>query len=238
MTGPQRFRTTRWSVVVAAGGPESLLAKAALEDLCGAYWLPLYSFARRRGASEHEAQDLTQAFFAALLEKNYVADADRQRGKFRTFLLTSFRHHCSKEREKAAAQKRGGGRVHLSLDFDEGERRYRLEPTSDLTPERVFERRWALTTLERGLERVKHHHERAGDLATFEALEPFIAPGTVRPTYAETAERIAKSETAVKAAIRRLRIRYREALRAEIADTVPAETDIDAEVRELMEALA
>jgi len=234
-SGDRRFLTTQWSVVLAAARPDGTTgARAALADLCGAYWFPLYAFARRRGASADEAADLTQGFFAELLEKGAVGDADRTRGRFRTFLLAAFRHHWSRQRERAAAAKRGGGKVPLSLDFDDGARRWALEPASDRTPEREFERRWALTTLERALEQVRS----ACDPERFDALSPFLTAGTERPSYTDTAERLGLSESAVKSAIRRLRLDYRAALRAEIAGTLTDERDLEAEIRDLMDALA
>jgi RNA polymerase sigma-70 factor (ECF subfamily) len=235
--GRHRFLTTQWSVVLAAAGDDTGEARDALTALCEAYWYPLYAFARRRGAQEPEAADLTQGFFAVLLEKDYVRAADRERGRFRTFLITAFRNYWSKEREKAGAQKRGGGHRHLSLDFEEGERRYRLEPSTDITPERVYERRWALTILDRALDRVRQHSAETGKAEQFEVLEPFLAAGSGRPAYAEVAEALGISESAIKSAIRRLRLRYRDALREEIAGTVPDESAVDAEIRHLMDAL-
>ncbi len=232
-----RFLTTQWSVVLAAGGSDTAEARDALAELCEAYWYPLYAFARRGGAKQHDAADLTQGYFATLLEKDYVRDADRGRGRFRTFLIRSFRNYCSKEREKAAAQKRGGGHTLMSLDFDEGERRYQLEPVSDLTPERVFEKRWALTVLARALDRLRVQHEAEDKTQHFAALEPYLAAGTIRPSYEEAAERLGLGESAVKSAIRRLRLRYRDVLREEIAGTVTDPAAVDEEIRHLMEAL-
>lgn len=234
----RRFLTTQWSVVLAATGDDSEIARGALEDLCTSYWFPLYAFARRRGASEHDAQDAVQSFFATLLEKDYLGAADRERGRFRTFLLTAFRNHSSKAREKAHAQKRGGGRPHLSFDFDEGERRYSREPADERTPEREFERRWGLTLLENSVELLAAEWREAGKERAFEAFRPFLAAGTIRPTYEEAAEAAGMSLSATKSAIHRLRISYREALRAEIARTVPSEEAVDAEIRHLMEAVS
>ncbi len=234
----RRFLTTHWSTVLAAGGTDSEPARAALTELCVAYWVPLYAFARRAGADEHDAADLTQDFFAALIENDVVAAADRERGRFRTFLIAAFRHHCSNARVRAAAQKRGGGRTRVPLDFGEGERRYRLEPVDDVTPERVFERRWALTVLARALAAVEADMRGRGKGPLYAALEPYLAAGTERPAYAETAARLGLSEGAVKSAIRRVRARYRNALRAEIAHTVPDEDAVDAEIEHLMAALS
>jgi len=238
-SGGGRFQTTRWSIVVAAAGEEGAPAeREALESLCGAYWYPLYAFARRRGSDAHEAQDHVQGFFSVLLEKGYLRDADRERGRFRTFLIAAFRHFVSKEREKARALKRGGGRKRLSLDFERGEERYSLEPADDRTPEVVFERRWALTLLDRVLELLREEHRAAGRLDLFDALSPFLAGGSPLPTHRAAGEALGMSEGAVKVAVHRLRRKYRDTLRAEIARTVADPADVDAEIRHLMEALA
>src|SRR5688572_19911422 len=146
--GDPQFHTTHWSLVVAAANPSGQESKTALADLCQAYWYPLYAFLRRRGNSTEDAADLTQGFFATLLEKGYLADADPDRGRFRSFLLTAVARFATKEHDRAAALKRGGGQRHLSLDFGEGERRYQREPADNWSPERIFERRWALTLLD------------------------------------------------------------------------------------------
>jgi len=236
--GRRRFLTTQWSVVLAASGDDSGAAKTALADLCASYWYPLYAFARRGGATEHDAQDQVQAFFATLLEKDYLRAADRDRGRFRTFLLTAFQNHTSKERDKQNAQKRGGLRTHLTLDFRDGERRYLREPTDDLTPERIYERRWALTLLAHALERLEERLRKDGKERVFSALSPFLAAGTLRPSYDEAAEGAGLSVSAVKSAVRRLRGAYRDALRDEIARTVPDGDAVDQEIRHLMEAVA
>lgn len=233
----RRFDTTRWSMVLAAADDDSGVARAALSELCEAYWYPLYAFARRRGAASAEAEDLTQGFFAMLLAKDYVRDADRTRGRFRTFLLAAFRHHCSKEFDKAKALKRGGGARVLSIDYAAGDARYALEPVENLTPEHLYAKRFALTILDRTLARVREAEAARGRSADFAVLQPFLAPGTGRPTYEEAAARLGLSDSALKSAVRRLRLRYRDALRAEIAETVPSAADVDAEIRELMEIL-
>jgi RNA polymerase sigma factor (sigma-70 family) len=234
----RRFLTTQWSVVLAATGDDSGAARTALSDLCASYWYPLYAFERRRGTGEHDAQDLVQSFFAVLLEKDYLRAADRERGRFRTFLLTAFKHHASKERDKLNAQKRGGLRTHLTLDFRDGERRYQREPTDDLTPDRIYERRWALTLLDHALERLEESMRRDGRERVFAALSPFLAAGSLQPTYSEAAAAAGLSESAVKSAIRRLRGAYRDALREEIGRTVPDDEAVDDEIRHLMEAVA
>jgi RNA polymerase sigma-70 factor (ECF subfamily) len=224
------FRTTRWSVVLGAGRASG----TALTDLCEAYWYPLYAYARRKGHAADAAEDLTQGFFAQLLEKNWVVAADREKGRFRAFLLTAFKRHLGHERAKARALKRGGDRVRLSLDFEDGERRYSLEPTHDATPERIFERRWALTLLGRVLDGLAA--ETDADL--FAALRSHLTGDPAGGTYRQIAGRLGMSEGALKTAAHRLRARYRERLRGEIMDTVSDPADVEDEIRALMEALS
>jgi RNA polymerase sigma-70 factor (ECF subfamily) len=229
--GPRRFATTRWSVVLATRDSDAAASRAALSDLCAAYWYPLYADARRRGAVSADAADLVQGFFAALIEKDWAADADPDRGRFRTFLVVAFRRFVSHEREKAMAVKRGGGAV-LSLDVDAAESRLSSEPRHEATPERAFERRFALTLLARVSARVRA--ERPGDAD----LLPFVGePGEERP-YAEIAAARGSSEGAVKAAVHRLRAHWRDVLRAEVRETVAADSDVDDEIRHLMEMVA
>jgi len=235
--GDPQFHTTQWSLVVAAAGQEGEGSKAALADLCQAYWYPLYAFLRRRGNGAEEARDLTQGFFATLLEKGYLADADPDRGRFRSFLLTAVARYAAKERDKAAAQKRGGGQRILPIDFDDGERRYRLEPADNWTPERIFERRWALTLLDRTLARLRHDHQAAGKLVQFDALKVFLTGEADVPQLRQISEQLGITEGAVKVAAHRLRQKYRELLRAEVAQTVAAEGDVDGELAVLLAAL-
>lgn len=229
------FRTTRWSVVLAAGSRKATDARTALADLCETYWYPLYAYARRKSGSRDRAEDLTQGFFAELLAKGWVAGADRERGRFRAYLLTAFKRHMGHEREKDRAQKRGGGRPPLRLDFDDGERLYRLEPSHDITPERVYDRRWALVLLERVLDRLGREMEGEGKVDRFDALRPYLTGEG--PPLREAAERLGVSEGAVKTAVHRLRGRYRDLLRAEIAETVGSTDEVDSEIRELLGAL-
>ena len=236
--GAARFATTRWSLVVSAGSDSSPEGRAALESLCGAYWYPLYAFARRGGEDAHGAQDLVQGFFAELLEKDWLRQADRGRGRFRTFLLAAFRHHASHEREKARALKRGGGRAPLPLDFADGEGRYLREPVDDRTPERLFERRWALTLLAASRARLRADHETAGRVDLFEALRGTLVAGGTDAPWAEVGRRLGMSEGAVKVAAHRLRRRYREVLRQAISETVADPSEVDDEIRHLMASLA
>ena len=236
MSGDPQFHTTHWSLIVAAAG-ESDHSQAALADLCGAYWYPIYAYLRRRGRSAEDARDLTQEFFATLLEKGYLADADPERGRFRAFLLTAVARFALKERDKAAAQKRGGGRSPLSLDFDDGERRYQREPSHDWTPERIFARRWALTLLDRTLASLRGEHDAAGKLPQFEALKMFLTGESGAPPLRQIGEQLGLTEGAVKVAVHRLREKYRERLRAEIAQTLAAQEDVDEELAFLRAAL-
>jgi RNA polymerase sigma-70 factor (ECF subfamily) len=232
------FRTTRWSVVVAAGGAPASSVRKALATLCATYWYPLYSFARRRGADREAAADLVQGFFATLIEKDWAADADPARGRFRAFLITAFRRFCANEHRRDAAERRGGGRAILSLDFDDGETRFQAEGSPELEPERAFERRWALTALGRALDRTRREFGEGGRGALFAALVPYVGgAGETRP-YAEIAARLGMTEGAVNVAVHRLRARYREAVRAEIRDTVADDAAVDDEIRHLMAAVA
>jgi RNA polymerase sigma-70 factor (ECF subfamily) len=235
--GDPQFHTTRWSLVAAAAGASSAGTRAALEELCQAYWYPVYAFLRRRGHATEDAGDLTQSFFAVLLEKDYLADADPHRGRFRAFLLTAVARFVSKERDKQAAQKRGGGKRTVSFDLADGEARYQREPAHDWTPERIFERRWALTLLDRTLLDLRLEHAAAGKLPLFDALKVFLTGEAGTPPLREIAERLQMSEGAVRVAVHRLRQKYRDALRAEIAQTVATEGDVDDELAVLLAAL-
>jgi len=229
--------STRWSVVLAAGGRESPASQQALETLCQTYWYPLYAYIRRRVGTEDEAQDLTQAFFAKLLENNYVAAADPQRGRFRAFLLTSFKHFLVNEWKRQRAQKRGGGNVPISLDLSDAESRYRLEPAHQQTPERVFERQWAVTLVNTVLLQLRQEFSNAGKERQFEQLKCFLIGPSDSTTYAEASRTLNMSEGAVRVAAHRLRKRYRQLLRNEIAQTVSAPSEIDEEIRNLFVAL-
>ena len=232
-----RFATTRWSVVVAAGqkaGGDD--ARAALETLCRTYWYPLYVYARRKGHAAEDAADLVQGFFASLLERRAVARADRERGRFRSFLLASLDHYLANEWRRATAQKRGGGAVLVGLDFDDGERRYGLEPSHHLTPDRVYERRWALTLIDAAMGRLRAEYQARdrGDL--FATLAGLIS-GERDEAYAGVAGRLGMSEGAVKVAVHRLRKRCRELLREEVAQTVAGEAQVDDELGHLLDAV-
>jgi RNA polymerase sigma factor (sigma-70 family) len=233
-----RFASTRWSLVAAAGQGASPEAQEALAVLCRVYWYPLYAYARRRLGNVEDAQDATQAFFAQLLEKDYVQAADPERGRFRSFLLTAFKRFLAKERERDRAQKRGGGRHIVPLDFQMGEHRYHLEPADHATPETIFERRWALTLLEQALARLRQEFETADKQKIFDGLKATLTGDGVAEPYAEIAGRLEMSEPAVKVAVHRLRRRYQELLREEIAQTVVTASEIDEELRDLFRAVS
>ncbi|MGP8198454.1 MAG: RNA polymerase sigma factor [Limisphaerales bacterium] len=231
------FAITRWSVVLAAGRSETTNAHAALEELCRVYWYPLYAYVRRRGHSPEDAQDLTQEFFARLLEHKWVARADRQRGRFRSFLLSAMSYFLSDEWDKARAQKRGGGVTPVPLQFDTAETRYGHEPADQVTPEQTYERRWALALLEEVLRKLRLEYEEAGRTELFTALHPCLVGERAGLPYKEVAAKLDMSEGAVKSAVHRLRGRYRELLRHEIAQTVAEPGEVDEELRHLFVVL-
>jgi RNA polymerase sigma factor (sigma-70 family) len=235
--GASWFQTTHWSLVLAAGHDSTPDAQDALAGLCHVYWYPLYTYVRRRVGNVHDAQDLTQAFFARFLEKEYLGDVDPKRGKFRSFLLASMKHFLSNERERARAQRRGGGRTCLSLDFEDAESRYRLEPADMMTPERLFERRWALTLLDLVVKRLEQEFIDAGKRDLFTGLKPFLTSAPDGPSQREVAAELGMSEGAVKAAAHRLRQRYRTVLRDEIAQTVTGPDEVVQELNDLFEAV-
>ena len=219
-------------------GTDSPQAHEALETLCRNYWYPLYAFVRRQGHSPHDAQDLTQAFFARLLEKNYLADVQREKGRFRSFLLASLKHFLANEWDRERALKRGGGRKLIALDEDSAESRYKLEPKDDLSADKIYERRWALTLLDQVLSKLRREFEIDGKLDHFEILKPYLSAGRTSVSYAQAADKLGMNEGAIKVAVHRLRKRYRELLRAEIAQTVATASEVDAEIRYLFAALS
>ena len=230
------FTTTHWSVVLQAAENHSGQATEALTELCRVYWYPLYAFVRRKGHSPHDAQDLTQEFFARLIEKNSVRAADRNKGRFRTFLLGALDHFLANEWRDARRIKRGGGKLLLSLD-DTAEERYRLEPADTATPERLYERRWALTLLEQSLARLGEECAAEGKRALFDAVKGLLAGERLPGGYSDLAKERQMSEGALMTAVHRLRRRYGELLRAEIAQTVSSPGEVEAELRHLFTAL-
>lgn len=232
-----RFATTRWSVVLAARDRGEPQAQEALAALCAAYWYPLYAFIRRRGNDPERARDLTQEFFARLLEKDVLAGVDRGKGRFRSFLLAACTHFLANERDRRDAQKRGGGRAPVSIDALEAEARYRREPRDELTPERLFERRWALTLLGQVLERLDGEMARAGKADLFARLKPALLGERGAAPYAEVAAELGTTEGAVKVTVHRLRRRYRAILAEEIARTIDDPARVDDEIRDLFAAV-
>jgi RNA polymerase sigma factor (sigma-70 family) len=235
LPGRSQFPTTRWTLVVAAGDPHRKEARSALVSLCEIYWYPLYAWLRRRGHPADQAQDLTQDFFMRVLEGRYLDRADPEKGRFRSFLLTSLKFFVADEEDRHRAQKRGGGAV-LPLELSSGEERYQREPAHDETPERIFERRWALAVLDRVLERLKNEFVHQGRPEHFERLKVFLLGHSDAP-YATLALEMNTSEGALKVAIHRLRKRYRDLFRQEIADTVANPGEVESELRFLAAAL-
>jgi RNA polymerase sigma-70 factor (ECF subfamily) len=232
-----RFATTHWSIVLAARDPVQPQSREALSELCMIYWYPLYAFVRRRGQAPEEAQDLTQAFFLRLLEKDYLRVVDRAKGRFRSFLLAAFEHFLHNEYDRARARKRGGGRQPLSLDFTSAEDRYAVEPAHTETPDKLFERRWALTLLYCVLARLEQEWKDAGKEKIFERLRPCLLEEPQSLPYAAIGEELHMSPAAVKMVVHRLRKRYRALLREEIARTVEDPEQVDDEIAGLFAAL-
>jgi RNA polymerase sigma factor (sigma-70 family) len=232
------FVTTRWSVVLTAARTDTTRAQAALEKLCCTYWYPLYAFVRRRGYSAHDAQDLTQGFFAHLLKRHSIAAADPNRGRFRSFMLGVMNHFLADEWHRAQAQKRGGGAVMLPLQFDTAETRYGHEPADSTTPEQNYERRWAMALLEEVLRRLAEEYKQEGRAELFSELNPCLVGERATQPYAELATKLGVSEGTVKSSVHRMRQRYRQLLREEIAHTVAEPGEVDAELHHLMSVLA
>ena len=234
--GPSDFPTTRWTLVVAAGHPHRTEARSALVSLCESYWYPLYAYVRRRGYPADQAQDLTQEFFVRVLDGRYLDRADPEKGRFRAFILTSLKFFLADEADRGRAQKRGGGSV-LSLDISSGEERYQRDPAHDETPERIFERRWALAMLDGVVDRLRAEFVQHGRLDHFDRLKGFLLDQSDTP-YATLALEMGTSEGALKVAIHRLRKRYRDLFRQAIAETVADPADVESELRFLAAALS
>ena len=225
-------------MVLTAARSDSTRAQSALANLCQTYWYPLYAYIRRRGHEPLDAQDLTQEFFARLLEHNWLAQADRARGRFRTFLLSALSHFLANEWHKARAQKRGGAVQFVPVQLDTAETRYGQEPVDRLTPEQCYERRWALALLDKVLERLREECAAEGKSKLYEALSACLVGERQTQPYAALASRLNLSEGAVKVAVHRLRQRYRQLLREEIANTVATPAEVDEEMRYLVAILA
>jgi RNA polymerase sigma factor (sigma-70 family) len=235
LPGPSHFPTTRWTLVVAAADPQRKDARSALVSLCESYWYPLYAYVRRRGYSPDQAEDLTQQFFIRVLEGRYLDRADPDKGRFRAFILTSLKFFLSDEADRDHAQKRGGGTV-LSLEISSGEERYQREPAHHETPDRIFERRWALSLLDGVMDKLRDEFVQHGRLDDFNRLKLFLLDQGDTP-YAVLAREMDRSEGALKVAIHRLRKRYRDLFRQEIAETVADPAEVESELRFLASAL-
>lgn len=235
LPGASDFPTTRWTLVVAAADPQRKEARSALASLCDSYWYPLYAYVRRRGCLPDKAQDLTQEFFMRVLEGRYLDRADPEKGRFRAFILTSLKFFLADEGDRERAQKRGGGAI-LPLEFSSGEERYQREPAHDETPERIFERQWALSVLDRVVERLRNEFVQHGRPEHFDRLKVFLLGQSDAP-YTVLAREMNTSEGAIKVAIHRIRKRYRELLRHEIADTVADPAEVESEIRYLVAVL-
>ena len=235
----QRFPSTQWSVVLAAQGAQSGDARAALERLCETYWYPVYAFMRRRSASAADAEDLTQGFFASLLEHGSIDPVRPERGRFRAFLLASAKHYISVERAKAQCQKRGGGKPALPLDFVSADQRYRLEAAGE-NPEEQFERQWARAAFDAACEKLRQHFAADGKAVQFEAFQPYLMPGEETGSYADLAAGLEMTEGAAKVAVHRARRRFAQLLRKEIAETVAGEAkdEVGEEVRYLFRLMS
>ncbi len=231
-----RFPTTSWSLIVTAGHHTPGSADA-LNALCAAYWMPVYHFIRRRGYSREESEDLSQAFFARVLEHGTIAEARQERGRFRSFLLVSVTHFLANERDRSQARKRGGGVAALSFDFECGEEKYTREPCHHVTPEVLFARRWAEALLDRVLACQREEYARRGQAAQFDLLRVFVSGDPDRGAYQQLAANLEMSDGAVRTAVHRLRRRYAELLREKIAATVADPQEVDDEIRFLLAAL-
>ena len=235
---PRRFVTTHWSLVLSAARKSSPHSQQALSELCEAYWAPLYWHVRRLGNDPAQAQDLTQGFFARLLEKHVLGYVDREKGRFRSFLLASLQNYLTNEHERRNALKRGGGQKILSMDFDLAEHGYALEPAHEATAERLFERRWAITLLEKALRSLEKQYARDNKQLLFDASVPFLTAASGQPRYSAVAEQLEMTEAAVKMAVSRLRRRYRELIRTEVQQTISDLDDVDDELQHLLAALS
>jgi RNA polymerase sigma factor (sigma-70 family) len=231
------FVTTRWTVVLSAGRKSSTQSDRALNELCQTYWYPLYAYVRRQGHPKEDAEDLVQAFFARFLEKNYLEGLSIERGKFRAFLLASLKHFLANEWDKSNRQKRGGGVEHLSLDWQSADERYHLDPPDPSSPDKSFDREWALALLERVIHRLREECRRQGKASLFEQAKGYLMVGESAIPYAQAAHELQMEEGAMRVAVHRLRKRYRELLRDEIAQTLTDPAQVAEELRSLQAAL-
>ena len=230
------FATTRWTVVLAAGRGNSPLSDLALEELCRIYWFPLYAYVRRRGHSREDAEDLTQAFFARFLGKNYLDGLSAERGKFRAFLLASVKHFLANEWDKSQRQKRGGHATHLSLDWKSGDTQFQIASTSEPSPDRAFDREWAVALLARVIDHLQTECASEGRDKQFDTLKIFLTAGKGALSHTDAAKALGMEETAVRVAVHRLRKRYRTLLREEVSQTLSDPSQVDEEMRALFGA--
>jgi RNA polymerase sigma-70 factor (ECF subfamily) len=232
------FATTHWTAVLAAGRGGSQQADMALEELCRTYWYPLYAYVRRHGHSREDAEDLTQGFFARLLEKKYLEGVSSDGGKFRSFLLVALKRYLANEWDRANRQKRGGGVAPLSLDWQDAETRYQINPADNLSPDKLYDRAWAVVVLERVVTRLRDESVTEDKAGLYEKLKSFLMLGKSEIPYARAAADLKMSEGTVRVAVHRLRKRYRELLREEIAQTLANPAQADEEMQALFSALA
>jgi RNA polymerase sigma-70 factor (ECF subfamily) len=237
-SGNHEFSTTEWSVVLDLMHADPQRAQAALHKLCSRYWYPLYAFVRQKGHPVHEAEDLTQGFFHFILSRNTFQAADRSKGRFRTFLLTSLVNFLHNERDKATALKRGGAHEIISLDEAVAETTYSLEPADNGTPDKAFERRWAAVLVERVLDQLRTEHEQRGKAALFSALRPLLTGEPVAADYDGVSQQLGMEQGTVKVVLHRARRRFGELLRREVAHTVARPEDVEPEIRQLLAAIA
>jgi RNA polymerase sigma factor (sigma-70 family) len=232
------FATTHWTVVLAAGRQSTPQADGAMEELCRAYWYPLYAYVRRRGHTKEDAEDLTQAFFARFLQKNYLEGLSAERGRFRAFLLAALKHFLANEWDKSRRRKRGGNITHLSLDWQTADTQYQVAATNAPSPDKAFDREWAVTLLAKVIEQLRAECEAEGRGNQFAELKIFLTAGKGELSHGEAARRLDLDETAVRVAVHRLRRRYRQLLRDEIAQTLADAADVDEEMRALFGAFS
>ena len=232
------FATTHWTVVLAAGKRHTPQSDGALEELCRTYWFPLYAYVRRRGHTKEDAEDFVQEFFARFLEKNYLAGLSAERGRFRAFLLAALKHLLANEWDKSQAQKRGGGAAHLSLDWQTADTKFQVAATNEPSPDKTFDREWALALLAKVIERLQQECAADGKAKLFEQLKIFLTAGKGALSHTDAAKKLGMDETAVRVAVHRLRKRYRQLLRDEISQTLADESQVDEEMRALFGAFA
>jgi RNA polymerase sigma-70 factor (ECF subfamily) len=232
------FATTHWTVVLAAGNRSTPQSDDALEELCRTYWFPLYAYVRRRGRTKEDAEDLIQAFFAAFLAKNYLEKLSAERGRFRAFLLASLKHFLANEWDKSQRQKRGGGQTLLSLDWQTADAQFQIAAVNEPSPDKAFDREWAVALLAKVIERLRAECDSNGRPKQFEQLKIFLTAGKGALSHADAAKVLGMDEGAVRVAVHRLRKRYRQLLRDEIAQTLADDADVDEEMRALFAAFA